>query len=149
MNHKLAGRCPICGKIAAHYAAKYHTKTFYFCSERCVRVFDNNLLLHATRYGREAQPLFKSRRLCLADVCSPEKMQLIKAQLQNMIGLISIASEHNCLIISYDLLQVTQARIESALKEIDVTLSNSWQKRVCRHWTHRMEKTELANFAAY
>jgi len=52
------------------------------------------------------------------------------------------------LLVSYDLLQLTSAQVENALRATAIILDDGWWQRVRRAWIRDTERNELNNLAA-
>lgn len=64
---------------------------------------------------------------------------------KEMMGVGHIEIKGDTIDIQYDLLQVTEAQIDSALTEVGVTLEHSWPERLRRAFVHYFEETEATS----
>jgi len=149
MKTKLTDHCPVCGMRveSALYKTQYHKMYFHFCSEQCRETFEATPQLYASGAVEKREPVLKYRVLRLASVRAPDEVKAIEAHLMEMMGVTKVQFQGDRLQISYDLLQVTQSRIEQALIELKVELDNGWWQRVRRGWVRDTENNELQNLA--
>ena len=71
--------------------------------------------------------------------------QLVIAYIKDMMGIGHITIKGDTIDIQYDLLQVTEAQIESALAEVGATLDQNWSERLRRAFVHYFEETEISS----
>ena len=141
--------CPVCGmKVAsAQYKTQYHKMYFRFCSEQCHAMFEATPQLYASGTVEKRIPLLKTRKLRLARLCDAGEERLIEIYLLEMMGVATVYIQDDSLQVSYDLLQVTQARIEQRLNELEAYLDDNWWQRLRRGWIQNAEENELNNLA--
>lgn len=144
---QLSDICPVCGMatVSGVPSVEHHRMYFHFCSEQCRETFKATPQLYASGAVEKRTPVFKHRRLRLARACDPDEVMVIEAYLQEMMGVTEVHIQGDCLQITYDLLQVTQAHIEQLLNNLEVGLGNRWWQRLRRGWVHTAEKNELGN----
>lgn len=152
MKNNLADCCPVCGmKVeSAQYATQYHKMYFRFCSQQCQERFDSMPQLYATALytsGATAkrEPLMKRRKLHLDGPVDSAVTAAIEGHLLEMMGVTEARLQGRTLYITYDLLQVTLARMEEALGEWRVEIENGWWQRLRRALVHNSEENELNN----
>lgn len=141
--------CPVCGMTldTMQCQLKHQKMHFYFCSAQCRETFTANPALYSSKSGKVRDEIIKRRRLCLAGSYSSEEVQVIEGVLNPLMGIKEINLEGSSLFISYDLLQVTQARIEQTLNDVDIKMANSWWQRLRHGWIHNTEENELKNLS--
>lgn len=74
-----------------------------------------------------------------------ELAQRVIAAINGMMGIRRIEIKTDTIDIQYDLLQVTEAQIESVLAGIGATLDHGWSERLRRSFVHYFEETEIAS----
>lgn len=150
MNSRLTDHCPVCGMrvTSAQYSTQYHKLYFRFCSEQCRERFEATPQLYSSGRVEQRTPLIKQRQLRLAKPCAPDEVKEIETHLLALMGVTGVTIQDDRLQISYDLMQVTQLRIEQALKELAVTLDNGWWQRLRRGGVRNAEENELSNLAS-
>ncbi len=141
--------CPVCGmKVGTvPITLEYHKMFFHFCSEQCRETFKDHPGLYTSKQVNDHVELIIRRRLRLAESLDPETSQAITEYLQALMGVKEIHLEGCSLLIRYDLLQLTLAKIECSLNEVDIELDNSWWQRLRRSWARNTEENELINLA--
>jgi YHS domain-containing protein len=145
-------RDPVCGMQVApdQHAITYQKMRFAFCSTQCKERFLANPHLYIGHPGnkapvQEGRTIMKSRQLKL-DKSLPDDMALqVFMCIKEMMGIGHIEIKGDTIDIQYDLLQVTEAQIESALAEVGATLGHSWSERLRRAFVHYFEETEIAS----
>jgi len=147
IKNKLSDQCPVCGmKVeSAQYKTQYHKMYFHLCSEQCRETFATRPQRYANGAVEKRTAVIKHRNLRLAKAHSLDEVKVIEAYLLEMMGMTDAHIQGECLQISYDLLQVTQARIEQLLNKLEAGLDNSWWQRLRRGWIHNTEENELGN----
>jgi YHS domain-containing protein len=145
-------RDPVCGMQVApdQHAITHQQMHFAFCSMQCKERFLANPHLYIGHPGnkapaQEGRTVLKHRRLKL-DESLPDDLALqVFMYIKGMMGIENIEIKGDTIDIQYDLLQVTEAQIESALAEVGATLGHSWSKRLRRAFVHYFEETEIAS----
>jgi YHS domain-containing protein len=147
MKNSLTDYCPVCGmKVeSAQYTTQYHKMYFHFCSQQCQERFAAMPQIYATSTAARREPLLKHRKLYLADPVDPAMTAAIEGHLLEMMGVTEARLQGRALYITYDLLQVTLARMEAALGEWRVEIDNGWWQRLRRALVHNSEENELSN----
>jgi YHS domain-containing protein len=144
-------RDPVCGMQVApdQHSITHQQMHFAFCSTQCKERFLANSHLYIVHPGnkapaQEGRTVLKHRRLKLDESLPDDLAQLAITYIKDMMGIEHIKVEGDTINIQYDLLQVTEAQIESALVEVGATLSHSWSERLPRAFVHYFEETEIA-----
>ncbi|MBN4078383.1 YHS domain-containing protein [Gammaproteobacteria bacterium AH-315-C21] len=147
---RLNDTCPVCGmKVDIAVPSVEHYKMFFhFCSGQCRETFVAHPNLYSAKLGQERDEIFKQRTMRLTDPLDKEMTELLIAYLMVMMGVKKVAVEAEKVHITYDLLQVTELQIETALVEIGVQLGGDWMEQLRRAWVHDSEEIELDNLAA-
>ncbi|HEB62977.1 MAG TPA: YHS domain-containing protein [Gammaproteobacteria bacterium] len=142
--------CPVCGmkSKAEVLLVEYHKMNFYFCSEQCRETFIAHPAIYSARGKRKPGEILKQRTIHLKEPLNDEVAELLIPYLNEMMGVKAVVVEGNKVIISYDLLQVTEMQIEKALVEVGLQLGGGWLQRLCRGWVHNSEEIEQDNRAA-
>lgn len=141
--------CPVCGMAveSSLHRLDYRKMTIPFCSQQCCEMFAENPSLYSRKQGSVRDEIIKQRRLLLAAPTDEETRRNIEATLQDMMGIREIRVDGNRLIVRYDLMQVTCARIAQALHHAGVQLAANTWRRVGRAWIDNLEQNELKNRA--
>jgi len=153
------GRCsrrdPVCGMVvdAAENAVEYQQMHFAFCSLQCRERFLQNPHLYIGQGGRKAPKqegklLYKQRRLKLDRPLPPDTAENVIDAVQTMMGIERIEIDGDVVRITYDLLQATEAQIESEIARAGAVLGGEWSERLRRAFVHYLEETEIENLAA-
>ncbi len=144
-------RDPVCGMQVAQdqHAITYQQMIFAFCSSQCKERFLANPHLYIGHPGHKApaqggSTVLKHRRLKLDEPLPDDLAQRVIAHINEMMGIGHIEIKGDTIDIQYDLLQVTEAQIESALAEVGATLDHSWSERLRRAFVHYFEETEIS-----
>ena len=145
-------RDPVCGMQVApdQHAITHQQMHFAFCSAQCKERFIANPHLYIGYPGnkapaQEGRTVMKHRQLKL-DKSLPDDLALqVFMCIKEMMGIGHIEIKGDTIDIQYDLLQVTEAQIESALAEVGVTLGHSWSERLRRAFVHYFEETEVSS----
>ncbi len=147
---QLGDICPVCGMaaLAEVTSVKYHKMNFYFCSEQCRETFIAHPKIYSAKVGRKRSEIVKRRTMRLAEPLDREVTDLLVPYLEEMMGVKSVVVNGDKIDITYDLLQVTEIKIEKALVEIGLQLGGDWLERLCRSWVHDSEETKLENLEA-
>lgn len=147
---RLSETCPVCGmKADIEVPSVEHYKMFFhFCSKQCREMFVAHPNLYSARLGQERSEILKRRTMSLAEPLDKEVTELLIPYLMGMMGVKEVAVEADKVHITYDLLQVTEIQIETALVEIGIQLGGGWLERLRRAWVHDSEEIELDNLAA-
>lgn len=143
---------PVCGMEIERdsHEIVYQDIHFAFCSEQC----KNRFLAHPHLYvGFPNQPapkqlgreVIKRRRLRLPDRLSSEGKLILTEHLQGLMGIKHLAIEGDTIEISYDLLQLSAAQIETALHDVGVRLGEGWAERLIRSFVHGSEEWEISS----
>lgn len=145
-------RDPVCGmQVAAdQHAITYQQMHFAFCSIQCKERFLANPHLYIGHPGhkapaQEGRTVLKHRRLKLDESLPDDLAQRAIAYINDMMGIGHITIKGDTIDIQYDLLQVTEAQIESALAEVGATLDQNWSERLRRAFVHYFEETEISS----
>lgn len=145
--------CPVCGMHAeaAISSVEYAKMYFHFCSEQCRETFVLHPRLYSTKVGEKSKERFeilKQRTMRLAEPLSNEVIDLLIPEVKKLMGVRGIVIVGNKINITYDLLQVTEEKIQQVLCEVGVQLGGDWLERLRRAWVHDCEEIELDNLAA-
>lgn len=150
--HEESLRDPVCGMQVApdQHAITYQQMHFAFCSTQCEERFLANPHLYIGHPGnkapaQEGRTVMKHRQLKLDKPLPDDLAQQVIAYIEEMMGIGHIKIKGDTIDINYDLLQVTEAQIESALAEIGATLGHSWSERLRRAFVHYFEETEISS----
>lgn len=148
-------RDPVCGmQVAANQHAIVHQQMhFAFCSAQCKERFLANPHLYIGHTGQKApvqegRTVLKHRRLKLDEPLPDELAQRTISHIKEMMGIERIEIKVDTIDIRYDLLQVTEVQIESALAEVGATLDHGWSERLRRSFVHCFEETEISSLEA-
>ncbi len=146
---QLSDICPVCGMAALIDvpSVEHHKMKFYFCSEQCRETFVAHPNLYSAKTGKERSEIVKQRTMRLAEPLDRNVTDLLIPYLMEMMGVKSVVVDGNKINITYDLLQVTEMKIEKALVEIGLQLGDGWLERLCRSWIRGSEETKLDNLA--
>lgn len=147
-------RDPVCGMLvdADENAVEYQQMRFAFCSLQCKERFLNNPHLYIGQGGRKApkqegQAVLKQRRLKLDKPLPQEMREAVLDAVQAMMGIERIEIDKDIVMITYDLLQATEAQIESEIARAGARLGSEWSERLRRAFVHYLEETEIENLA--
>ena len=150
--HEKTIRDPVCGMQVTpdQHAITYQKMHFAFCSTQCEERFLANPHLYIGYPGnkapaQEGRTVMKHRRLKLEQSLPDELAQQVIASIEEMMGIGHIEIKDDTIDIHYDLLQITEAQIESALAEIGATLGHSWSGRLRCAFVHYFEETEISS----
>lgn len=150
MKHGEQSNCPVCGMAVdrRQYEIVYQQMHFAFCSVHCKARFLAHPHLYIGYPGRaapkqEGQAVFKQRRLHLQAPLSAEGQVLVEALLRGLTGVTAVTVAEDAIAVSYDLLQVDLAEIETALTEAGARLGGGWTERLRRAWIHESEEAEI------
>ena len=145
-------RDPVCGMHVApnQHAITHQQMHFAFCSTQCKERFLANPHLYIGHPGHKApaqggRTVLKHRRLKLDEPVPDDLAQRVITHINVMMGIGHIAIKGDTIDIQYDLVQVTEAQIESALAEVGATLDHSWSERLRRAFVHYFEETEISS----
>lgn len=145
-------RDPVCGMRVdpRELSIEYLGMHFAFCSTQCKERFLANPHLYTGRPGRrapaqEGRAVLKHRRLKLDEPLPDDLAQRAVTGVKSLMGIRHIEIEGDTIDLRYDLLQVTEAGIESALKETGATLGHGWSERLRRAFVHYFEETEISS----
>ncbi|MGD2056967.1 MAG: YHS domain-containing protein [Gammaproteobacteria bacterium] len=148
-------RDPVCGMVvpASENALEYQKMHFAFCSLQCKERFLQNPHLYIGQGGHKApkqqgRAVFKQRRLKVDRPLSPEMAEHITDAVQAMMGIERIEIDGEIIKLTYDLLQATEAQIESEIARTGAVLGEEWSERLRRAFVHYLEETEIENLAA-
>ena len=142
--------CPVCGMATVPEVptVEHHKMYFHFCSEQCRETFIAHPNLYSTKVGKERDEILKRRTMRLTEPLDKEVAELLVPYLTEMMGVREVTVEGEKVHITYDLLQVTEIKIEKALVEVGLQLGGGWLERLGRSWVHDSEEIELDNLAA-
>lgn len=145
-------RDPVCGMQVApdQHAIVHQQMHFAFCSTQCKERFLANPHLYIGYPGhkapaQEGRTVLKHRRLQLDEPLPDDLAQRVVVHIKEMMGIRHIKIIDNTIDIQYDLVQVTEAQIESALAKVGATLDHSWSERLRRAFVHYFEETEISS----
>ena len=142
--------CAVCSTpVGLEECVVEHHKVYYhLCTDQCKETFLARPRLYIGKPGAERPVKMKLRTLKLVDPVSQQSAGLITEQLMALKGVKNVTIESNLIHVTYDLLQVTEQRIEERLNHTDAKLGSGWLERLGRAWIHYSEDTELDNMAA-
>ena len=142
-------QCPVCGMEVKDrsYPFEYSRVFYHFCSEQCRDMFRAHPRLYFGKRSGRHREMIRSRTLPLAGTWPPEVYEQVERKLGELMGVQAVHIDDDGLVIRYDLLQVTLARIESTLAELGVVLDNGWWQRARRAWMRTTEANALDNLA--
>ena len=145
-------RDPVCGMQVAQdqHAITYQQMNFAFCSIQCKERFLANPHLYVGQPGyktpvQEGRRVLKHRRLKLDEPLPNDLAQQAISHINEMKGIGHIEIKGDTIDIRYDLMQLTEAQIESALVEVGATLDYGWSERLRRAFVHYFEETEISS----
>ena len=145
-------RDPVCGMQVApdQHAITHQQMHFAFCSTQCKERFLANPHLYIGHLdskapAQEGRTVMKHRQLKLDKPLPDDLAQQVITYIKEMMGIVHIEIKGDTIDIQYDLLQVTEAQIESALAEVGATLGHSWSERLRRAFVHYFEETEISS----
>ncbi|KAF0191471.1 MAG: YHS domain-containing protein [Gammaproteobacteria bacterium] len=143
-------RCPVCDMEVTHehYTTVYQQMNFVFCSAQCRDNFTAHPHLYIGMHGQKAprqegEEAIKRRRIHLARSPDAAEETGLRDALSRLMGIKDVVFERDCIAIFYDLLQVTEAQIETALVDAGARLGSGWSERLRRGWVHYAEETQL------
>ncbi len=166
MNHETSGfqempqyegnvKDPVCGMLVApdQHAIMHQQMHFAFCSAQCRDRFIANPHLYIGHRGhkaptQEGRAVLKHRRMKLDEPLPHELVERVITHIKEMMGIERIEITDDTIDIRYDLLQVTEAQIESALAEVGATLNHRWSDRLRRSFVQYFEETEISSLEA-
>ncbi|HEY3433249.1 MAG TPA: YHS domain-containing protein [Rhodocyclaceae bacterium] len=141
---------PVCGmdvEVAqSSHSTTYKGLVFHFCSPQCLERFSETPTLYTSgQRTADIQPMLKRRKLRLAGG-TPTDIQHVCQQIGEMMGILSISTERDYLIVEYDLRQATLVQIEA------IAISHGLQLKGGFHGFRRglwkfTESNELQNAA--
>jgi len=107
---------PVCGMDVdvAHsvHSSTYRGLVFYFCSSQCLERFQATPELYTTgQRTADIEPMLKRRKLRF--VGGSAVIQQVCQQVGEMMGVSSVSTEKDRLIVEYDLRQATLTQIEA------------------------------------
>ncbi|MBT8128908.1 MAG: YHS domain-containing protein [Gammaproteobacteria bacterium] len=145
-------RDPVCGMQVRpdRHAITHQQMHFAFCSSQCKERFLADPHLYIGHPGhkapaQEGRTVLKHRQLKL-DKSLPDDLALqVFLYIKEMMGIENIEIKGDTIDIQYDLIQVTEAQIESALAEVGATLGHSWSERLRRAFVYYFEETEISS----
>lgn len=142
--------CTICSTVVSmdECVAEYHKVYYHLCSEQCKETFLTRPRLYTGKPGESRRVQVKCRSLKLAKSMSADEKALLTDHLMNLVGLKEVDIKGTHLIVSYDLLQITEQHIENTLAEVGAQMGGNWLHKLNRAWIHYSEETELDNLAA-
>lgn len=145
-------RDPVCGMQVApgQHAITHQQMHFAFCSIQCKERFLANPHLYIGYPGhkapaQEGRTVLKHRRLKLDEPLPDDLAQLTITHIKDMMGIGRIEINGDTIDIQYDLVQVTEAQVESALARVGAALDHSWSERLRRAFVHCSEETEITS----
>ena len=148
-------RDPVCGMVvdANENAVEYQQMHFAFCSLQCKERFLKNPHLYIGQGGckapkQDGQAIFKQRRLKLDRPLPPDSVDSVLDAVQAMMGIERIEIDGDVIRITYDLLQATEAQIESEIAQAGVALGGEWSERLRRAFVHCLEEAEIESLSA-
>lgn len=145
-------RDPVCGMQVApdKHAITFQQMHFAFCSIQCKERFLANPYLYIGHPGhkapvQEGHAVLKHRQLKLDDSLPDDLALQVFMYIKEMMGIENIEIKGDTIDIQYDLIQVTEAQIETALAEVGATLGHSWSERLRRAFVNYFEETEISS----
>ncbi len=145
-------RDPVCGMKVAQdqHVITYQQIVFAFCSIQCKERFVANPRLYIGHPGyrapaQEGRTVLKHRRMKLDEALPDDLAKRVIAYISEMMGIGHTEIKGDTIDIQYDLVQVTEAQIESALAEVGATLGHSWSEQLRRGFVHYLEETEISS----
>jgi YHS domain-containing protein len=148
-------RDPVCGMVvdASGNAIEYKQMHFAFCSLQCRERFLQNPDLYIGQGSRKAlrqeeRAAIKQRRLKLDRPLTSIQVDTVLDAVQAMMGIERIEINGDVIKVTYDLMQATDAQIESEIARVGAVLGDEWSERLRRAFVHYLEETELENLAA-
>jgi len=129
---------------------EYQQMQFVFCSVQCKERFLANPYAYIGYPGHKApaplqRRILKRRHIRLEQPVSRELAEQLQESVDAMMGIEKINIEGDCIEITYDLLQATEAQIEAELTRVGAALEQGWREQLRRAWVHYTEETEVDN----
>jgi YHS domain-containing protein len=147
-------RDPVCGMMvdASENAIVYQQMHFAFCSLQCKERFLQTPHLYIGQGGhkapkQEGQAVYKQRLLKLDKSLTPEMAETVLDNVQAMMGIEQLEINGDVIKVTYDLLQATEAQIESEIAQAGASLGQKWSERLRRAFVHYVEESEIENLA--
>lgn len=144
-------QCPVCGMQVEDPKNDlvYLQINFSFCSEQCRVRFLAHPHLYTGYPGapapkQQGEVAFKRRRLHLDQPLAPEEVALVERSLGELMGVDAVVAQGDTIEVTYDLLQVGLAELETALSDAGARLGGSWAARLRYALIHESEEWELA-----
>jgi YHS domain-containing protein len=131
----------------------YQGRHYAFCSNQCLERFQSNPHLYLGYPDSEApkhagMEVIKKRTLKLDEPLPQEIADKVIDYIEAMMGIQYVEIDGDCIEITYDLLQATEAQIEAAITEAGAVLGDVWMERLKRAFVHYMEETEAVTLEA-
>lgn len=146
---------PVCGMLVDRHSNEivYQTMHFAFCSTECKNRFIAHPHLYIGFPGRQApkqegREIIKRRRMRLTHPLSPEGTLILTDRLRALMGIKQLEVSGDTMEISYDLLQLSAAQIETALDESGVILYEETLKQNSAAAQQALSKRARLNAAA-
>ena len=144
-------KCPVCGMQVDDHKNEvvYLQMSFGFCSEQCRVRFLAHPHLYTGYPGapapkQEGQVVLKRRRLHLDQPLSTEQVTLVEELLGELMGVDAVVAAGDTIEVTYDLLQVGLAELETVLSDAGARLGGTWAGRLRYALIHESEEWELA-----
>lgn len=145
---------PVCGMSVTpdKYAITFQQMHFAFCSLQCQEHFLVSPNLYIGYPGQkspkqEGKIFLKQRRIVLDKPLTRLMSRKISEALQAMMGIEKVEITGNNIDVTYDLLQATEAQIESEIAQTGVKLGQEWSERLKRAFINYFEESEIKNQA--
>ncbi len=141
--------CPVCGMKAdaGVSSVEYLKMYFHFCSAQCREMFVAHPNLYSSKVGKEREKIIKQRTMRLAEPIGEVAAELLSSYLMELMGVKDVQIKGNQVSITYDLMEITEKKIEQVFLEAGMALGGGWLGRFRRAWIHDSEENELANLA--
>ncbi len=105
----------------------------------------NKKTAHGSPKKLTVQPVIKKRRLKLARAQNGHDAARLSKCLTDQNGVKHIVLEDHVILVTYDLLKITELQIEQAIIASGEKLAEYTLERLRRAWIHYIEETELEN----
>tara|TARA_R110001606_G_C15404705_1_gene654293 strand:- start:26714 stop:27217 length:504 start_codon:yes stop_codon:yes gene_type:complete len=145
---------PVCGMSVTpdKNAITYQQMHFAFCSLQCQERFLASPHLYIGYPGQkspkqEGKVFLKQRRIELDKPLTSQMSRKISEALQAMMGIEKVEIIGNNINVTYDLLQATEAQIESEITQAGAKLGQEWSERLKRAFVNYLEESEIKNQA--
>ncbi len=133
---------------AASFPIEYAGIHFAFCSAQCKERFQANPHLYMGYPGKKSpaqtgKEVIKQRRMVLAEPLDAQQSALVKRELFEMMGILSVCIEGGKIDIQYDLMQATAEQIANKLALVGTELGGGWIGGLKLAFINYLEEREI------